>query len=382
LVTALVVAGDACAQRTKAPREKVRRLALVGADARDYRLGFGVAGKIPNKAFKIKVGRETLRFWDLNDDGKLSTAVDGLSLEGLPFIVKIPEVLLLPTGQFHIAFPRDLYIALQTDELDLPANFVKQCATVTRLRITHGKQPLRLDGPASKACEMHCNYMHLNPLGGVSMSLHDEDPSKKGYTLEGAEAGKRSCISPISDVPKSLAWNSATIWHAEPVMDPDVTAFGCASAHGWTLLRPMGGTRSIPFLHPADGAEDVPCEFGPDGEFPNPVPGTRFASTCGHPIFVKMRGDEGRLTQAVVIDEKGQEVEGTTSCPLNLATPDWPTNSGCAVFVPSKPLRAGTRHRITFRFANDRVITWQFRTRSSKGRLKKWRYTPEPEFKD
>jgi len=374
-VGVLAVIGCAIAQQ-----DKLRRLKTVAVDARDYRLGLGLRGDIPKKAYRVRVGEDSLHLWDLDGDGRLTIGTDGLSLDPLPFIVRIPEVLLLREGQYRLAFRRDSHVRMTPDELDLPKEFVSQCATLTRVRMAHGKQPLRLDGPASKGCALHCNYLHLNPPSDVSMAAHDEDPKCRGYTVEGAAAGKWSCVSPLADVQVSLAWNAATIWHAEPVMDPDATAFGCASAHGWTLLRPIGGSRSIPFMHPADGADAVPCQFGPGGEYPNPVPGTAYAQTCGHPIFVRLKEGVGRLTGALVVDENGNEVAGTTSCPKAPATNDWPANSGCAVFVPSMPLRPGMRYRVTFAFEAGQMVKWEFRTRSAEDhRLKAWRYTPMPE---
>ncbi|MBX3464447.1 MAG: hypothetical protein KF830_14855 [Planctomycetes bacterium] len=367
---------------TLAQQPSVLRTQSVTVDPRQFRFGIGLSGAVPDRAHKLKFGDEVLLLWDLDRDGELTPGgADGLSLDGIPFIVALPAVVLVRSGQFRLGRHKGTSLTVERELASEPAAWIRDAATMTRFRVMHGKRPLRLDKQASEECLLHCNYLRLNPPSATGQSPHYQDTLRAGYTPGGAAAGRESCIWEVPRLDTTIEANVASIWHSVPLMGPHLEAFGCATAHGWSLLRPVGGGRQTPFVHPADGAEGVPIDFASGySEYPNPVPGTDHGRGCGHPLYALLPDGTGRLVGVQVIDEHGKEVVGTLSCPKAPANPEWPTNSGCAAFVPASPLPAGTRFTATFAFEKHQQLVWQFRTAPARSaRTEPWRYTPMPE---
>ena len=125
-----------------------------------------------------------------------------------------------------------------------------------------------------------------------------------------------------------------------------------------------------PVLFPADGATGIPCAFGARQEIPNPLPGSRGGLGCGMPIYCFAIGalDQKELTAAELRPlsgdgKPGAPLRGSRSCPQRPANPEWPSNSGIALFLPAKPLAAGTRYQVSFTFAGRaEPVTWTFTT--------------------
>lgn len=326
-------------------------------------LGWEVQGTVPERALAAQIGGDKLLLWDLDGDGKLTIGKDGLSLPGGRFVVALPPVLLLATGQYTLAFPEADRMTATAQALDLPTDMVEDAAAMTRIRLRAGVPPLALDLQACRDCLAHCDYLRQNPPDLMSLTPHDEHPGKPGYTENGAQAGRMSCIYYGSDVGDALAWCGATLWHGIPILDPSVQRFGVGNAHGFVLVFPQGAQPlTHAFSHPADGATDIPREFAKRGEQPNPSLGSDYGKGCGMPILVKLPLDFGSpLVKATVTDERGRAVAGTQSCPRTPANPTWPTNSQCAAFVPSAPLKAGTRYHVRFEF-EAATLEWNFTT--------------------
>jgi hypothetical protein len=313
--------------------------------------------ELPSSGWQVKVGSQVARFLDLNADGVLEPDADGISMPPSPFVVPIPPVLLLPGGQFELAFDGVRAVNLVRQKLGAVDAFLADAAVVTELRMRAGVRLAAVDADMSAACERHCDYLQANRMsdGSAGLAAHQEDPGKPRYTPEGAEAGRQSCIG-------FLGWY-ATAWHGPPIVEPSLRRFGAAFKHRVAMYYgPLGFAPVRPFVHPADGATEVPRAFGSRGELPNPVPGTTYGIGCGFPIFVRRSSQDAALTAAIVKGPKGAVVPGTFSSPPKPATPEWPHNSGCAVFIPSAPLAPKTRYSVRFEFGESAAIEWSFTT--------------------
>lgn len=289
-----------------------------------------------------------------------------MSLPGLPFVVPLPATLLVEAGQFDLEFDGTKAVRATPCRLALPPQVVADAAFFTELRVRAGLRPAQLDTLLCSACSKHCSYLAQNGIndGSAGMATHDEDPSKPGYTEEGARAGKSSSIGFGESIREALFGNYCTAWHGAPMVEVGLRTFGVAAEHGVSLV--YFGHRDVvekktPQCFPPDGARMVPRAFAKAGEEPNPVPGTEFARECGFPIYVLDAEKLGELRHAVVEDSRHKRVAGSISCTKRPSNPSWPTNSGLALFVPSKPLAANTTFTVRFEFASG-PVSWSFRT--------------------
>jgi hypothetical protein len=333
------------------------------------RAGFDLAGtKIPATGWTAKVGSVLCVFVDLNGDGVLAPEMDGVGITTAPFIVPIPAVILASHGQFDVSFEGVKSLVLKGQALGKLTPLVQDVSIVTELRIRAGLRPLVLEAGPSAACEKHCDYLKANAMadGSGGMKAHEELEHKPGYTTDGWTAGRKSCIGFAyqSLKPAILDWY-ATAWHGAPMLDPSVTKFGVALKNGVAMFYPSdaGGAPARPALHPADGATEVPTTFGARGEIPNPVPGTPNGVGCGFPIMMRLVNKSVVLKAATVKDSKGSAITGNLSCPTRPANPEWPENSGLALFIPSVPLAPKTKYSVRFELEGAPSVDWSFTTR-------------------
>ena len=143
-----------------------------------------------------------------------------------------------------------------------------------------------------------------------------------------------------------------------------MTRFGVAFKNGVSMFyaSERGSRPGRPVPHPAEGARDIPPSFAKNGESPNPVPGTRSAIGCGFPILVMLADPNLELTAAVVKPPEGRALKGTMSSRVHPANPEWPTNSDCALFIPSEPLAPSTKYSVRFEFKGADAMEWSFTT--------------------
>ena len=341
------------------------------------RPGFGMATAIPAEAFLVKVGAATLRFFDLDQDGKLAARVDGMALGDAPFVVPIPDELLLREAQYKVAFEGIAAIALTPVDLGAARDLVADASLLTEMRVRAGLKPFALDPSCCADCRNHCDYVVRNGLlnSSIGLSIHDEDAANPGFTPGGAAAGKASDILPMADsLREALVGFYTALWHGVPIFDPSVERVGVAIVPKKIAMLAFVDQKAstVDFHHPADGATGIPCSFFSHGEMPNPVPGTYQAMGCGFPILMRLSGRLGEFEWAEVTDPKGTKVAGTTSSPQHPATPDWPSNSGSAAFIPARPLAPATTYRVRFKFKSAaEPIAWSFTTEASNARRSK-----------
>jgi len=350
------------------PSKKTLKVPLTKISAKKgaLRLGVGLQGELPTSAFQAKFGGETILFFDMNGDDMLTSGQDGMALSYGPFIVGIPQALLLKIGQFTLGFEGTKTLLLTSDDLGAAQAIVAEASFLTEIRGRSALTPASLDPKACLACEKHCTYLKQNGMadGNAGLAAHQEDPGKPGYTPEGAAAGSQGDLSfGNTKIHDALDQWYRSAWHAVPMLDPGLSRFGIASKFNvvnlyFSAMGGNGGGNSLPY--PPDGAVGIPRAFADGAENPNPVPGSNGGMGCGLPLFV--RGGF-TLESAEILDPTGRAVPGTSSSPAKPANPQWPTNSGCAFFIPSKPLAPATTYKATFKFqgGGDPVV-WSFTT--------------------
>ena len=340
------------------------------------RLGFGYRLEIPVECWQATLPKgpappglsEAIQFFDLGEDGELTSGgTDGFAFAGSSFIVQIPDRLLMKSGQYRVTFDGLKAVILTAEDLGIAQKYVSEASVFTELRLRSGLTPVPLEADLTSACEKHCDYLKVNGMLAVEgLSVHQEDASKPGYTEEGAEAGRNSNISPgCSSVAEAMRACFATAWHGAPMVNPCLSGLGVGSKNGVTLIHlgRVQGIQEAPNFHPADGATAIPPGFGERGEYPNPVPGSDFGRGCGFPILVRLLSEPAKLISAEVTDPQGRRIAGSISCPMNPASPEWPSNSNCALFIPKTKLLSRTVYRVVFRFQDsDKPMTWSFTT--------------------
>ena len=84
---------------TGAPEPLEFPLETVELESERLRLGHRMKGRLPDTALALTDEAGTFLFLDLDRDRKITAGRDGLALRGFPFVVSLPEVLLLPFGQ-------------------------------------------------------------------------------------------------------------------------------------------------------------------------------------------------------------------------------------------------------------------------------------------
>lgn len=98
----------------------------------------------------------------------------------------------------------------------------------------------------SSRCLAHTHYEALNHYLG-----HDEDPSKPGYSQDGALGGKWGDQSEGSDWADGNPWENAP-WHLHFLLTPWATQYGFAQSEGYNCAS--AGMGDLPFA--ADPASD------------------------------------------------------------------------------------------------------------------------------
>lgn len=351
----------------KPPQRQRISLTKVTVKKGTYRMGFEDKREPPETGFQAKVGADTFVFFDLAEHDKLEPDIDGMAMTPYPFIVGIPEKLLLKTGQYKVSFEEEKFLILDPDDLGAAQAYASEAAVMTDLRIRSAVRPVALDPKACVDCEKHCDYLKANRMadGSGGLASHQEDPGKSGYTPEGAEAGKGSDIAFSGTLTKSMLTLYASVWHAVPIVDSRLREFGVARKNGVTMIyfTRRDGFQEALTTQPPDGATLVMRAFGDGPEVPNPVPGTDGGQGCGFPLLIRLIKPYQELVSVELTDAAGRRVAGTFSSPAHPANPEWPTNSNCAAFVPSKQLAPSTVYRAKFKFREvEEAVEWSFTT--------------------
>jgi len=362
------------AQDKKKPAEKkpvVVALTKVPVKKGMLRPGLDIKSEIPAQAYQAKIGSDLVLFVDLDANDQLAPGSDGLAMPSTgPFVVPLPEGLLLKSGQYKFTFDGMKQVSLATEDLGAHQKYVPEASLFTEIRLRAGLRTAVLDAQMCQDCDKHTDYMKLNKIIDVESARanpHLEDPSKPGYTAEGAAAGTGSNIHKgVAELRKSIGAWYTSVFHASNMFFPSTEKFGVTTKNsvGMMYVQPAPGFGD-PYAHPPDGAVEVPTAFG-NGEFPEnptPVPGTDGGLGCGFPVVVRLNGKYSDIESGEMVDGAGRPVKGTWSTPAKPAHPSIPENAGCVFFIPSRTLAAKTTYKVTIKFpGGDKPMTWSFTT--------------------
>ncbi len=366
--------GSLFSQNNKSTNSLLIPLKPVSLKKLSLKLGYDLKGAIPEEGLEGIIFGKSYIFIDLNGDGAFinftDEGQDGLVLKGNPFVVYLPKALLLPKGQFKLRFEynkeKKWNLILDEQELWLSPQLVTKVSALTEIRFRAGVAPVLINEEASRHCELHLNYLLKNPSNG--MAQHEETLGNLGYTQEGAKAGRESNLS-SSSLDVALLNCYASAWHGPPLVNPNLKTIGIMENSALSMIY-FYETALVKtyFLHPADGAINIPCSFSKAGELPNPVHGTENGKGSGYPIFIMLPAEKPQDLIFLRVIEKDTEkaVKGTSSSPIRLANPEWPTNSLCATFIPSAPLKSNTTYEVKFGISDEKTLfEWSFTTGSN-----------------
>jgi uncharacterized protein YkwD len=229
---------------------------------------------------------------------------------------------------------------------------------VNQIRKTAGLTPVTLDPDLHRGCRNHARYLVLNAGHPATAGLgaHDEDLSLPGATPEGKDAGKKSVIALGDHDPRDAVegW-MATLYHRIPILEPNLKQVGFGLARGerlgWiTVLNLMSGkSRGRPHevLYPVPDQTDVPLNFPPGGEIPDPIPEDK-DKKAGYPITLFFPYDSPLVgATGKMEDSDGNAVDVWFSSPEKHANPKFDKHQGNTVcLIPKDPLKPNTKYTV------------------------------------
>ena len=339
------------------------------------RAGAGFELAPPERCVRWQVDGLRLLLFDLDGDGTISVdGRDGLGLEASPYVVHLPNVLLVGEGQYRLTISGEQFF-YERIELGLEPQLVADAAHLNELRIGAGRRPAWLDAEVSRGCSNHIAYLVANHLadGWYNPSTTIERPGWAGRTKAGDLAAGQSIYAfGCLDLHEAIDEWSRTALHAALLMDPRLSALGVAQEAGISMLRHFhdGDVVGIQTL-PVDGARGVSPAFHPKGERPSPVTGTLDAIGCGTPVIAYLpencyrRRVESFNLRTLDRDglPYGREIPAYLSTPMRAANPYWAQNYGCLVLIPETPLKPLTSYRASLRLQGfPESVRWSFET--------------------
>ena len=84
-----------------------------------------------------------------------------MGLAEFPFVVSLPEELLVSSGQYSYRFDGLKALLLRRTELELDPAIFPSARTLTEVRIRAGLRPLVLENEASEAARSHLSLIHI-----------------------------------------------------------------------------------------------------------------------------------------------------------------------------------------------------------------------------
>jgi hypothetical protein len=186
----------------------------------------------------------------------------------------------------------------------------------------------------------------------AGLKAHEEQPSLKGYSEEGARAAKDSVIHYEPPARAVSDW-LATFYHRIPLLQPSLEEVGLGYAsdkkHWGCVMDCMSGTvpkggKEIVF-YPDDGQKNVPTTFC--DEAPTPLPSTH-SGEAGFPVTVTLTGDQSVKQVAITLSgPDGAIVPAHVSTPESPARRDFPQwNTVC--LIPKQKLAARKTYMVKF----------------------------------
>jgi hypothetical protein len=253
---------------------------------------------------------------------------------------------------------------------------------INKYRKGAGLHEVGEDKELTKACQMHAEYLALNP-DVEDGACHREDRDRKGYSESGAKCAPRSVInhSPGSrDAVEGLESLMATLYHRANLLTPQLFIVGVGMAEygkqGLILVMDVGSEmfdpkRDVrPVLYPYVDQKEVPLDFK-GTEWPNPVPEKEVKA--GYPITIACDPLGWKPGEAVA-----SLLCGKDEVPCWVSTPEKPANAGKAqpgvvCLIPKAPLKPLTQYTVIVRCKKYGVEktpewskTWSFTTMAAE----------------
>lgn len=229
--------------------------------------------------------------------------------------------------------------------------------------------------PAKNAgAQAHAEYIQTNAEDprALGLGLHDESPTRPGYSEAGAFAGRHGVIAVQDGTPRDAVelW-MATFFHRIPLVHPRLERVGVGVAERgerrvFVVEVAAEGQQTDFVAVPPDEAVDVPIAFSGD-ELPNPIPRDDDGE-AGYPITVTFPPNvRVEKADAELVDvATGGVVAAWVSTPEHPADERAQQNTVC--LMAKDPLRPLTRYTFTLDAVVDgqpHETTIRFTTRGS-----------------
>ncbi len=351
----------------KAPVYRVRR---------NYVLPDGVVAAEKPDVRRGMVEKSDFFFFDVDGNGKFDDlGVDGLIMNNMPFLLPLEEKTIIGASEFLWKVePDGSAVSFRRDPLPISDGQKQVLVQFNLWRVMNGLPAVTIDQQLCDACNRHCAYMETH--GELT---HDEDREKEGYTPEGAEAGKRSCIGEEGPV-ESVHLFYATFYHRLPLIHPGTKSIGVGASARYAAVDGLTRRDRREWIYPV--IVPAPNSFGHLTHFaheaPNPLP--EGAPPAGFPITLTF--DKGRVTAARVElrlkDEKGALLPVYLSSPEVPANEKRPDNRMSICAIPRAPLKPLTTFWVKATYQLDgeaREHIWLFNT-GRQGPASMLRYVP------
>jgi hypothetical protein len=269
--------------------------------------------------------------------------------------------------------------------------------TLNRYRQTAGVPAVGANPRSSAGAALHSRYLITNYRDQISHSvnlgrlMHQEDPSKPGFTADGAAAGLAGDVDEMWDPARSppAAW-AIDDWMLAPfhrisLLDPRLLRVGygddCESgvcvatlnAHSDLALHGSSSATSAgPIVYPPNGSSVKNANF--TAEWPDPLTSCAgYHVPAGLPITLQLGAAAMPALTSYSLARNGPPPAPVEVCGIdahNYANPDAATQSvgrellheyGAVIIIPRQPLAAG-RYTATVT-SGGQPHTWSFSVR-------------------
>ncbi|MHC4818333.1 MAG: CAP domain-containing protein [Planctomycetota bacterium] len=361
LIAGLILAAGAGAEE---PGRQVRLSSgrLSYRIRRAYALPFDKSAVEKPVARKGTLEKRLFFFFDVDGNGKFNDlGVDGWALSKMPYMLPLEEKTVIGASEFHWDVAEDgSLIRFRIQPLPLNAGQKRVLIQFNQWRFMNGLPAVTIDQKLSEACNKHCAYMERHGM------THHEEPGEQGYSEDGAEAGRRSCLGEDGPV-QSVHMFYASFFHRLPFVYPGTRSIGVGSSKRYTAVdglslrdrRPW----TYPIIVPAPNSFGHLTHFTP--ELPNPVPPE--LKLPGFPITLTF--DTGTITDVRarlrLKHARGKEVPILVSSPEHPASKKRPQNRQTICIIPRVPLAPMRTWwvKVTYRLDGaDKEHIWTFNT--------------------
>ena len=341
---------------------------------RNYALPEGVEAAAKPRVLQGRLGKDVTYFIDVDGNGKFNDwGIDGWSLSKMPYMMPLEKTTII--GVSHITWDvaeDGKSVRYRLTPLEVTPAQKHILIQFNLWRMMNGLPAVTVDQELSIGCTKHCAYMELHGFD------HKEEEGQPGYTPEGAQAGRRSCLSEMNPW-TSVVMFYATFYHRLPLIDPATRAIGIGNSKRYSAMD--GITRReerpwrYPIVIPAPNTFHHPTHFAL--EIPSPHPEDM---RPGFPITMTFRSGavtdvKARLWRRFSKKERKQQRRGEkreeeelavlVSWPGHPANATRPDNRNSICILPRDPLRQQSEHRVHVTYQLDgepRDTKWVFRT--------------------